>query len=137
MKTILIALMFLAFLGCQTWRALRVNFDRADKVKRGDLVLFGSTKIGSVKEVKTDVAHRAATIIIQFDKAVQIPMSSEFVLAYDAFGTPFITINASDENGTIDWKQVQHGKVRDSPSDATRRDSLRHSPDGLRPSKKN
>jgi ABC-type transporter Mla subunit MlaD len=134
MKIKWIALMLIAFVRCQSGHTLRVSFDSADRVKRGDIVLFGNTKIGSVKNVKADVVHRAATITLLLGKSVQVPMFSEFILAYDAFGTPFITISASGEKRTIDWNQVQHGKVRDAPPDIISPDRQVPSPDGLRPS---
>jgi ABC-type transporter Mla subunit MlaD len=131
-----IAPMFIACLGCQSSHTLRVSFESADKVKRGDIVFLGNQRVGSVKNVKPDAAHRAATIAILIDNSIQIPMSSEFLLAYDAFGTPYISINPSGEKGIIDWNEVQHGKIRDSPPDTISPERRMPSSDGMRPSRK-
>jgi ABC-type transporter Mla subunit MlaD len=136
MKVECIALMFIACLGCQSWHTLRVSFDSADKVKAGDIVVLGNTKIGSVKNVKSRARHRLGTITILLDKSVDIPSSPEFMLEYDAFGTAFISISPSGETETIDRSRVQHGTLGDSPSDTISTESPLRPAEGLRPSKK-
>ena len=135
MKIALIAALLLACPGCQSFRTIKVSFGNADKVKRGDIVLMGNTKIGAVRKVTPAIASGPATIAILLDNRAHIPRTSEFILCYDAFGTPFISINPSGDQQILDLKQVQRGKVRDFPASSEERmppnDTSR-----LRPSKK-
>lgn len=116
MRFKLIGLSFLVLLACQESKTIKIRFDSAEKVKTGDVVILQNAKIGAVRSVKMN-ADKSALVIILFDRPVDVPQGSEFILSYDIFGTPFISIEPSREQDEIDPKVIQRGTVKDFQGD--------------------
>ena len=113
MKYKLAAFLFLALFGCRDPNSMRLQFDSAEKVRAGDIVILHNTKIGAVKSVRIRTGHPAVVVIV-LDEAPHFPQDTGFILSYDIFGTPFISIEPGNGRHPIDPKKIQNGTVRDS-----------------------
>lgn len=111
MRSAFATIIVFALLSCRDARIIRVRFETADKVKPGDIVLLHDAKVGAVKALRTYPADKSTIVVISFDHPIDIPAGSAFVLSYDIFGTPFISITPSNGRAITNRKLIQHGKV--------------------------
>ncbi|HEX8040679.1 MAG TPA: MlaD family protein [Chryseosolibacter sp.] len=92
---------------------MRIQFDSAEKVRAGDIVILQDVKIGAVKSVRIRTGGPAVVVIV-LDKPADFPQGTGFILSYDIFGTPFISIEPGNGRLPIDPGKVQKGTVKDS-----------------------
>ncbi len=112
----MIELIFLGLLGCRDSKTIRIQFDSAEKVRAGDIVVLQNAKIGGVKSVKIN-KDESAVVVIVLDRPTELPQGTDFILSYDIFGTPFISIEPASDQRLIDPKEIQKGTVKDSQGD--------------------
>lgn len=113
MKYKLTGFLLFALLGCRDPNSMRIQFDSVEKVRAGDIVILQNSKIGSVKSVKLRTGG-PAVVVIALDTPPNFPQGTAFILSYDIFGTPFISVEPATGRRPIDPKKVRQGTVEDT-----------------------